>query len=794
MTTHAARPPDRAPAPPGQAGVGIQDTPKRTVRNPSDLVGVIGCALGIVVICLLVVYAHNTTEGVAADVRGFAVLLQRILFVPVAVLELIVILFPPIAVGVDLLVRRQPLAALHALISAIGGIVAAAVLGLGLRQLGPASLVAGLSVRSGTVDVLTIPAYICAITALLTAVSVPAGRRSVTWSWNLMWISVVVAVVTTTASLPGMGIALVAGRLVGCATRYGLGVASQRAYDMTLVEGIRRAGFSPVSLDRVSGLPAEALGQPGTQRPQFFPDHRLYVMTTVYGTTYNVIVLDGDRVVVSIVTRIWRYLRSRGVEGRTALSLRQAGERTALLSYVARSAGVNTPAVLALAEADNSMLIVRQATAASVSFADIDPEQVGDQVLDAMWAQVRLAHRCGIVHRALTPQCFRLVHPDQAAPEVWLLGWETGEVAASELARRIDLTQTLAVMTTKIGSDRALRSAARALNEEELAALGPLLQVPAVPKPTRDLMGNAKRVLAELRTDLARDRPDAVIEPAQITRVGVRTIVMTVLVTVVLIVVLTSFNIPHVVEALRASDWRYVVGAFLVGLVGFAGAGLAMVAFSPVKLSYWRVCLVQVAAAFAALAAPAGLGTAAVNLRLLTKKNVAVPVAAATVALNQVANMVVVALSLIVLTTVTGSNQTTFFDVTPGMLIAVLVVAALVGAVLLVPKARGWVLGNVILVGSYVAALHFAVMAFGLDFPFMAAAMVYLVGTTAGAVTPTPGGMGAIEVAESATLISFGVNPGVAASVVLLFRLVTYWIRIPIGWLVYRWTRRLGDL
>jgi hypothetical protein len=164
-----------------------------------------------------------------------------------------------------------------------------------------------------------------------------------------MWVSVVVAVVTTTASLPGMAIALVAGRLVGHVTRYGLGVASQRAYGMTLVGGIRRAGFSPVSLDRVNTLPAETLGQPGTQRPQFFPDHRLYVMTTVYGTTYNVIVLDGDRVVVSIVTRIWRYLRSRGVEGRTALSLRQAGERTAMLSYVARSAGVNTPAVLALA-------------------------------------------------------------------------------------------------------------------------------------------------------------------------------------------------------------------------------------------------------------------------------------------------------------------------------------------------------------------------------------------------------------------------------------------------------------
>jgi len=800
------------------------------VRNPSDLMGIIACALGIILVCLMVVYAHNTLGGMAVDIRAFAVLLQRILFIPATVLDAIVILFPPIAVGIDLLVRRYPMVALQGLIGAIGGIVIGLIVAFLVNEWGPVSLVTELSVgSSGGIAALPIPPYVSAITALLTTVATPASRRSITWSWNLMWIAVFVAVVTTSVSLPGMAIALLIGRMAGYATRYGLGVASRRAYGMALVAGIRRAGFAPVSIDRVSTVRVEETAEtiPGVQTPQFFSDHRLYVMKTVSGKMYNLIVLDGDRQMMSIITRVWRYLRSRAVEGRTTLSLRQTAERTALLSYAVRSAGVSTPAVLSIAEAEDSMLIIREATPGSECFADLPTEQVTDRLLDAMWDQIRRAHRCGIAHRALSPDCFRVSVPDPLTPgdarQVWVLGWETGDIACSDLARRIDLTQMMALITTKVGVGRALASATRALDESELAGLGPLLQVPAIPKATRDRMDHPKEVLADLRTELAQDIPEAATQTEQLTRVGARTIVMTILVTAAIIVVLTSFNLSEVVAAVRDSDWRWAVGAFGIGMVGFAGASMTFMAFSPVKLSFWRVYACQVSATFVALAAPAGLGPAAVNLRMLMKKNVPTPLAAATVALTQVATIVVVMLSLVVLTAVTGSSQLTSFQVTPGMMIAILVVAGAVGATLLIPRSRAWIVarvapmlrqtwprlvelfssphrlalglaGNIVAVISYVVAFQWAVYAFGRDIHFLAAAMVYLIGTSAGSVIPTPGGMGTIEVTESATLVSIGLNAGVAASIVLLFRFVTFWIRIPLGWVAYRWMRRIGEL
>lgn len=796
------------------------------VRNPSDLVGLIACALGIVLVCLMTVYAHNTTEGISEDVRAFAILLQRILFVPVAVLDMIVVLFPPIAVGIDLLIRRHPMTALQGLLGALGGIMGCLIAVFLLNMWGSYSLVAGLSIHQGATDMLTIPTYVAAITALLTAVASPASRPSVTWSWNLLWISVAVAVVTSATSLPGMAIALLLGRLMGYAARYGLGVVSQRAYGAALVKGIQRAGFSPVSIDRVSTVevPETQTDAPGVQSPQFFSDHRLYVMRTAAGKLYNVIVLDGDRQVMSALSRIWRYLRSRAVEGGAALSLRQTAERTALLSYAVRSAGVSTPAVLSIAEAEASMLIVREATRESVCFADLTGEQVTDDILDAMWQQILKAHRCGIVHRALTPDCFRLASSETGVLDrLWVLGWEAGDVASSQLARRVDLTQLVALITTKVGPARALASASRALDERELASLGPLLQVPAVPRGTRSRMGNAKAVLAQLRTELQQDVPETETEPEQITRFGMRTVVMTILMTIAVIVILTTFNLGEVVHALRNSDWRWAVAAFAAGMVGFVGASVSFMSFSPVKLSFWRVYACQLAAAFVAVAAPAGLGPAAINLRVLMKKDVPTPVAAATVALTQLANIAVVTLSLVVVAVITGSSQLSSFQVTPGMIIAVLVVAAAVGAILLVPRSRRWVsarvmplvrqtgprlvevlssphrivfgiLGNVLVVAAYVTALQWAVYAFGHTVPVLGAAMVYLFGTSAGSVTPTPGGMGAVELAESATLVTLGINAGVAASIVLLFRIVTYWLRIPLGWVAYRWMRGLGEL
>ena len=66
----------------------------------------------------------------------------------------------------------------------------------------------------------------------------------------------------------------------------------------------------------------------------------------------------------------------------------------------------------------------------------------------------------------------------------------------------------------------------------------------------------------------------------------------------------------------------------------------------------------------------------------------------------------------------------------------------------------------------------------------------YLAGGAVGNAAPTPGGLGAVEAAISTGLAAAGMPGASAVSAVLLFRLATFWIPVPLGWLAYVWMQR----
>ncbi|GIG34665.1 flippase-like domain-containing protein [Cellulomonas pakistanensis] len=808
----------------------VVDTPEVRVHHPSDLLGVVLSLLGAVAVMVLATYAHNTTTGVAEDVQGFASLLRQLLVVPVALLETVVTFLVPVAVLVELAVRRLGRQMVEASIAAIAAVLTASSVGWLIEHLGSDQLVSGLSVRLGGELTLTIPPYIALIAGLLTATGPRTRRRTVAWSWNLVWVAVGVMVITTSVSLPGVAVALLIGRATGLAVRYLSGVRSERAYGASLVAGVRRAGWHPGVLVRVpdedaaEGRPAptRTLGSAGARAAVRYADHRAYGMTTEDGRTLDVLVLDGDRQVIGFLSRLWRSLRLRGLDGRSVVSLRQAAERAALLSYTATAAGVRTPAIRGIAEADSSMILVQDPVPAATPLADLEADDISDDVLRAIWAQLGCAHEAGLAHRALTSDVI-LVADGPDDPTVWLVGWEQGDVASSDLAQRMDRTQMVALLALRVGPARALESAVAVLPEADIAAIGPLLQTITLPRRTREELRKHKEVLAELRSALVARLPEADVQPEQLIRFGARTVLTILLTTAAVIILLTSINLQTILDALQTTDWRLSVLAFLLGMATLFGAALSLVAFSPVKLSLWRASVAQSAATFVALAAPAGIGPAALNLRLLTRRGTSGSLATATVALVQVAQFIVTLLLLLVLSVASGTNQLERFTVSPTVVIVVGVLAAIAGAAMLVPKVRQWVsaktlptlqqtwprlievvgqpwrlalglAGNVLTTFGYVLAFEVCLRAFGQDLSLVQVAIVYLAGNTAGSIAPTPGGIGTTEIALAGALTVVGVNPGVATSVAVLFRVLTYWLRIPVGWASMRYLQRVGEL
>jgi putative heme transporter len=101
---------------------------------------------------------------------------------------------------------------------------------------------------------------------------------------------------------------------------------------------------------------------------------------------------------------------------------------------------------------------------------------------------------------------------------------------------------------------------------------------------------------------------------------------------------------------------------------------------------------------------------------------------------------------------------------------------------------RSWVLSLVhatVNWGLDFACLAATAAAFGIDVSLVRLATVYLTVQLVRQVPISPGGIGVVEVALLAGLVSAGAEHGAAAAAMLVYRLLSCWIIIPLGALTY---------
>jgi uncharacterized protein (TIRG00374 family) len=98
--------------------------------------------------------------------------------------------------------------------------------------------------------------------------------------------------------------------------------------------------------------------------------------------------------------------------------------------------------------------------------------------------------------------------------------------------------------------------------------------------------------------------------------------------------------------------------------------------------------------------------------------------------------------------------------------------------------------GALLLTTAYILCLAASVRALGGSLSLASIAVVYLTGSALGSIVPTPGGLGAVEAALSAGLIAAGLHSATAISTVLLFRTLTFWLPVPVGWAALNYLQR----
>jgi uncharacterized membrane protein YbhN (UPF0104 family) len=92
-------------------------------------------------------------------------------------------------------------------------------------------------------------------------------------------------------------------------------------------------------------------------------------------------------------------------------------------------------------------------------------------------------------------------------------------------------------------------------------------------------------------------------------------------------------------------------------------------------------------------------------------------------------------------------------------------------------------------VGCLAAAIH----AVGAGVPWTKLLLIYCAGVAASSFNLTPGGLGVVEGVLTAGLVAAGIRSDVAFGSVLIFRLVSFWLVMLVGWTIYAILRRSGS-
>lgn len=267
------------------------------------------------------------------------------------------------------------------------------------------------------------------------------------------------------------------------------------------------------------------------------------------------------------------------------------------------------------------------------------------------------------------------------------------------------------------------------------------------------------------------------------------------------------------------TSWWWAAAAVAACAVSFSAAAAVVHGVSPVRIRPGVVTATQLGAAATRLVSPASAGVVGLNARLLNRHGAPLPAAVGAVAGSQLAQLAVTVGALVAVVPAAGRGLPISWPVSPwwvsgaGAVVATVVAALLctkratafrgqlrhavrpLGDAVRSPARTALVLsGSLGLTAALTVSLWASVRALGGTASLLPVGIVLLVGSALGSTVPTPGGVGGVEGAMVAGLVATGLSADVAVPAVLLFRLVTFWLPMPLGAVALVWLRRAGHL
>jgi uncharacterized membrane protein YbhN (UPF0104 family) len=564
------------------------------------------------------------------------------------------------------------------------------------------------------------------------------------------------------------------------------------------------------------GVPTATLGVADRQQAGLFVVHA----TDAHGDPLVVKVYGRDAHDAALLSTLWRTVWYREPGSPLRLGRLQQVEHEAFLTLFARQAGVRTDTVVtAGATADDDALLVLRRSGDLL--ADVAGAVDHTAVVGAIWSLVDRMNDHGIAHGQLDDG-----HLLVNGGELGVVDFRGATVAASETQRRTDEVQAFVTTLALVGEDGALAGARQALGGDGLAAMLPYLQLPALTPRQRRQVRDLDLDVDQLRAHAAEAAGAEPPPLQQLRRISLGAIVRVVLPAVAIVALLSGLaglDFDELMTQLRDATWSLVVVGIVVAQLARVAQATSTLGASPVPLPLGPVYALQLAVSYVNIAIPTAAARIAVNIRFFQRHGVPAGSALAAGGLDGFSGFIVQAIILLALLLLTPAS----LDLDLGaavdsagqlLLVAVVVAAVAIATVAAVGRWRrfvtGWArrLGGEALVAVrglrsprrigllfggnlatellFAAALATFTRALGASVGLDEALLVNISVALLAGLLPIPGGIGVAEGGLTFGLVQAGVPEEIAFAAVLLYRLWTFYLPPIWGYFALRWLER----
>ncbi|WP_278261007.1 lysylphosphatidylglycerol synthase transmembrane domain-containing protein [Nocardia sp. AG03] len=765
------------------------------IRRTSDIVRVVlaGIGVGVVVAGSLITRPEwLALEDSVSTIVGFLSPDQSTL---VYLVYGMLILALPFAILIELMLRRQ-----WKLLVGYAAAGLLAVLALSITGSGISTPKWHLPVpdRFDTFlsQFLDDPRWIAMLAAMLTVSSPWLPVRPRRWMWFLLLMfapmHLVVSAVVPARAMLGLAV----GWLVGAVIVWLVGTPALEVPLEAAVRVLARRGYT---------VRAFHVDRPAGRGP-------LLLATEVDGPESEIVVemYGKNQRSFGAIRQLWRWITFRSSETAPLHgSMHRAVEHRALLGIAIGELGMADSHQVAVAGLERGWMLFAHTVPRGTPL-----RKLSAQVLPGVWRSLLRLHENQISMGDLPPDYVRVCQGDTLFG-----GFAFAEYGASDAQRQSDIAQLLVTTTSLFGKHEAVSAAIEVLGEATVVTAARRLTKSAMPTGIRKAVPQWNKVVTTAREEIREQTGHDRIQSEQLTRFNRNQIIQLVLLVGLVYVAYPFFSqVPTFFSQLRTLNWWWALFGLAISGLTYLGAAAALGACADGLVRTRDLILEQLANTFVATTTPAGVGGLALSVRFLQQAGMSTLRATAAVALQQ-SMQVITHLVLLVIFSVVAGTSTNLAHIVPDATVLYLVaglVGGLIGAFMFVPKLRRWVnhsvrpqlmevlgeLGDLakdpkrfaIIVGGCGAitlgqalALWASVEAFGGGTDFVAVTIVTMIGGTLASAAPTPGGVGAVEAALIGGLAAFGVPAEIAVPAVLLYRVLTCWIPVALGWPIMRW-------